>query len=42
MSGVIAPVAAAFGALGLGGVGPLLTKIPILGEAFGGLANSWD
>lgn len=40
MSGVIAPVAAAFGALGLGGVGPLLTKIPILGEAFGGLANS--
>ena len=40
MSGVIAPVAAAFGALGLGGVGPLLTKIPILGEAFGDLANS--
>ena len=40
MRGVIAPVAAAFGALGLGGVGPLLTKIPILGEAFGGLANS--
>lgn len=40
MSGVIAPVAAAFGALGLGGVRPLLTKIPILGEAFGGLANS--
>lgn len=40
MSGVIAPIAAAFGALGLGGIGPLLTKIPILGEAFGGLANS--
>ena len=36
---IIAPITAAFAALGAGGLAPLLTQIPLVGSAFGGLSS---
>lgn len=36
--GILAPAFAAFGALGLSGIAPLLSKLPVLGGLFGKLA----